>query len=216
MSEAVMASASSLSMADLAQVGVGGMAIRAKAGDVLFRPGDDCHGFIALRSGVIRVGLTSAAGRELVLYRVRPGDICLQNLRCLTEHQAYAAEGVAETDIEAVLLAPNAFDRLMAEDAAFRAAVLVSVARRFTDFEGVVEALAFTGLPARLATALLAHADPSGVTRMTHEALATEIGSAREAVSRQLAVFAHDGLVNLERGSVTLVNKAGLERIGAT
>ncbi len=200
-------------MADLAARAPGAVVLKASAGDVLFRVDDACHGFIALRSGSLRVGLTSAAGRELVLYRVRPGEICLQTFSCLTRQGAYAAEGIAETDLDAVLIPPLAFDRLMSQDQAFRSVVLSSVASRFMDLEAMVETLAFTGLPARLAGALLANGAGSGVVRMTHEDLAAEIGSAREAVSRQLAAFAHADLVSLRRGQITLDNISGLERV---
>ncbi len=200
-------------MADLAARAPGAVVLKARAGDVLFRVDDICHGFIALRAGALRVGLTSAAGRELVLYRVRPGEICLQTFICLARQGAYAAEGIAETDLDAVLIPPNAFDRLMSEDPAFRSAVLTSVASRFMDLEAMVETLAFTGLPARLAGALLTHVAGAGVVRMTHEELASEIGSAREAVSRQLAAFVQADLVSLRRGQITLDDISGLERL---
>jgi CRP/FNR family transcriptional regulator len=96
-------------MAELAGRAAGAAVLKAKAGDVLFRPDDECRGFIALRSGALRVGLTSPAGRELVLYRVKPGEICLQTFSCLAENRSYAAEGVAETGIDAVLLPPRGF-----------------------------------------------------------------------------------------------------------
>ncbi len=47
-------------------------------GAVLFRPEDPCQGFVLVRSGSIKVSLTAENGREIVLYRVRPGEICLQ------------------------------------------------------------------------------------------------------------------------------------------
>lgn len=201
-------------MAAIAATAPGAAPIRAPAGQVLFRPDDPCHGFVAVRRGSIRVGLTSAGGRELLLYRVRPGQICLQTFACLVEGRRYAAEGVVEADVEGVLLPPAAFDRLMTDSAAFRGAVLGSVARRFGDLEGVVQALAFTGLPARLAAALVAHAT-DGMVSLTHEALATEIGSAREAVSRQLAQLAREGLVAQTRGQIRLIDRRALERLAA-
>ena len=93
-------------MAVIAANAPGAIPIRAGAGDVLFRPGDPCRGFIALRTGAIRVGLTSASGREILLYRVRPGDICLQTFACLVQDRSYAAEGVAESELDALLLPP--------------------------------------------------------------------------------------------------------------
>lgn len=202
-------------LADIAAA-AGAQPVRALAGAVLFRPDDACKGFLALRSGVIRVGLSSMAGREIVLYRVRPGEICLQTFSCLAESRVYAAEGVAEEAIEAHLLAPDAFNRLLSENAAFRAAVLTSIAERFSDYERVVETLAFTGLDTRLAGALLRMADAKAMVHATHEALASEIGSAREAVSRQLGLFARNGLVALTRGCVALKDCDALSRLAQT
>lgn len=187
--------------------------MRAGSGDVLFRPDDPCQGFITLRRGTIRVTLTSSAGREIVLYRVRPGEICLQTFSCLLENKHYAAEGVAEEEVEALLVPPRVFDQLMVESEAFRTAVLGSVAARFSDFEQVVETLAFTGLDARVASALLRLADAVGMVSATHEALASEIGSAREAVSRQLGLFARQGLVTLARGRVEIKRRDALSRL---
>lgn len=198
-------------LADLARA-ARGLPMRAGAGTVLFRPDDECKGFIALRAGVIRVGLTSQGGREIVLYRVRPGDICLQTFSCLAEGRVYAAEGVAEEEIEAYLLSPQMFDTLLQSDAQFRRLVLASIASRFGEYENVVEMLAFEGLEARLAEALLRFADGSDLVHMTHEALAAEVGSVREAVSRQLGMFARMGVVALSRGQIAILARGALKR----
>ena len=81
----------------------GSSPLRVPAGTVLFRPQEPCRGFLALHTGTIKVSLTSASGREIVLYRVHPGEICLQTFACLAQDQTYAAEGVAEEDVEGVL-----------------------------------------------------------------------------------------------------------------
>ncbi len=205
----------STTLADIA-LAAGAAPVRAPAGAVLFRPEEACKGFIALSAGVIRVGLTSAGGREIVLYRVGPGEICLQTFSCLVEGRTYAAEGVAEEAVEGCLLSPEAFDALLGDSAPFRRAVLASVAERFGDYEQIVEALAFTGLQTRVAAALLRLAAPDGAARVTHEALATEIGSAREAVSRQLGLFARAGLVSLSRGRIDLMQPGALRRLAET
>lgn len=191
----------------------GAQSIRAHAGEVLFRASDPCRGFIVLTQGAIKVVLASALGREVVLYRVRPGEVCLQTFSCLVHDSAYAAEGVAEEEVEALLLPPSLFDRLMQESAPFRAAVLGSIAQRFADFEQVIETLAFSGLGQRVAAALLRLADAQGVVHATHEALAAEIGSAREAVSRQLGLFARQELVTLARGRVRIERRDPLSRL---
>ena len=187
--------------------------MRAGVGDRLFRSGDPCPGFLALERGSIKVTISSASGREIVLYRVQPGEICLQTFTCLVQHRAYGAEGVVEEAIEALLIPPGAFDQLMINDTAFRSAVMNSVAERFVDFERTVEALAFTGLEQRVATALVRLIDGDGLARVTHEDLAIENGSAREAVSRLLSTMAKQGILALSRGRVQVLRRAALQRL---
>ena len=185
------------------------------AGTVLFRPDDACSGFVVLREGSIRVSLTSAGGREIVLYRVRPGEICLQTFTCLAEGRTYSAEGIAETELKGEVIPPGEYDRRMANDPDFRRTVFTAVAHRFADFEHLVEQLASASIEARLAEALLALAGHGSEVNMTHDALASEIGSAREVVSRQLSRFERSGLVALARGKVTLLARGALERKAA-
>ncbi len=204
------------SLARIAAAAPGAQRVSARAGEVLFRPNDPCRGFIALTRGAIKVALTSPGGREIVLYRVHPGEICLQTFSCLVQSRPYAAEGVAEEEVEAFLIPPTGFQRLMQESEPFRAAVLSSVAGRFADFEQVVETLAFSGLEQRVASVLLRLAGADDAVHATHEALAAEIGSAREAVSRQLGLLARQGYVALARGRVEIKRRDALTRLAET
>lgn len=181
----------------------------------VFAPGDPCPGFLELKEGTIRVSLTSASGREVVLYRVRPGDVCLQTFSCLINRSAYRAEGLAETDISGAILPPALFHRRLAGDESFRAGVFASVAQRFGDFEQLVEDVALTGFDARLARVLLRLRDAENRVTATHEQLAVETASGRAFVSRRLAEFGRNGLVVAGRGFIDLADMDGLERIAA-
>jgi CRP/FNR family transcriptional regulator len=161
------------------------------------------------------VSLAAENGREVVLYRVQPGDVCLQTFSCLINHTTYRAEGVAETDLSGTLLPPEQFHTRMAEDPDFRADILGSVARRFGDFEQLVEDVALIGFDARLARTLLRLRDTDDRVTATHEQLATETASGRAFVSRRLAEFARAGLVAPGRGWIDLSDIRGLERIAA-
>lgn len=188
-------------------------AFNAAAGSVLFRPGDPCPGLIRLQSGTIRVSLTSPGRREVVLYRVRPGELCLQTFSCLAEGVAYSAEGIAETDLSGTILPPAAFRRRLAEDAAFRDSVLAAIARRFHDFETLVEEVALSDFETRLARSLLRLAEAGAEIRVTHEALAAETASGRAFVSRRLADFAARGLIATARGRIRILDRDRLARI---
>lgn len=183
------------------------------AGAVLFRAGDECAGFVVVKSGCIRVSLVSAGGREIVLYRVRPGEVCLQTFGCLVEGRRYQAEGTVEADLAGELIPAAEFNKRITSDGEFRQQLLGAVARRFADFEQVVETLAFAGLEQRVAQAILRLSEGRGEVHATHEQIAVEIGSAREAVSRQLAQMARNGLVATHRGAIELLDRNGLLRL---
>jgi len=185
--------------------------LRVSQGTALFHPGQECAGFVVVHEGTVRVSLVGENGREIVLYRVAPGDICLQTFGCLVQGTSYGAQGIAETDLAIEIIPPAQFQQRVANDPAFRQSLFAAVAHRFADLEQLVEDVALTGIPARLARALLRMADAQGLVHATQEVLATEIGSAREVVSRQLAAFARGGLIAVGRGEIRLLTRAGLE-----
>ncbi|MFP4127197.1 MAG: Crp/Fnr family transcriptional regulator [Alphaproteobacteria bacterium] len=184
----------------------------AAAGTILFRPGDVCPGYILLGDGRIRVALVGASGREATLYRVGPGELCVQTFQCLVAHIPYTAFGTAESDLDGVMLRQGDFERRLAASDAFRGFLLSQVARRFQSLTQVVELTAFTPIPVRLAAALLSRAEGDAVA-LTHAALAADIGTAREVVSRQLERFAKSGLVALDRHRIRLLDRRRLRRV---
>lgn len=186
----------------------------ARAGDVLFQPGSACPGFLVLDRGTIRVSLTAANGREVVLYRVTAGTVCLQTFTCLVEDRHYSAEGVVEEDVEGELIPAGDFRRRLAEDDGFRVLVFDGVAHRFTEYQRLVEEVALTGFDARLARVLM-RLEVGGFVTATHAALAAETASGRAFVSRRLAEFARGGVVVQEKGGVRITDRRALERIAA-
>lgn len=189
-----------------------GQVLHAKAGTVLFDDESPCQAFPMLVEGVIRVSKTGANGRELQLYRVVPGESCILTSSCLLGHVAYNARGVAETDMVAVTLPQPVFSRLVSEHEPFRNYVFALFAERIAELMQLVEAVAFQRLDQRLAALLLGKGK---VVHTTHQALADELGSVREIVSRLLKSFAEQGLVSLAREQVEIVDAAGLRRVAA-
>jgi CRP/FNR family transcriptional regulator, anaerobic regulatory protein len=187
----------------------------AKQGQSIFKPGQDCPGFLELKKGAIRVMLTGASGREVVLYRVHPGEVCLQTFSCLVDGTAYGAEGIIEADVEAELIPAAQFRKRMEDDSVFRQKVLSSVALRFSEYQQLVEDVALTGFDARLAKALLRLADPDGTVHATHAALAAETASGRAYVTRRLAAMAQKGIVEQLSDGIAIKDKRALEQIAA-
>lgn len=184
--------------------------VRLPAGTMVFAPGQAADHLLLMLQGTVRVSQLSESGREIVLYRVEAGDSCVMTTACLIADQEYPAEGMAETDIEAVAIPRAVFDDLAARSAEFRAFVFRAYAQRITDLFRIIDEVAFGRIDIRLAQRLLALAGEGGELRITHQQLATELGTAREVVSRQLQEFQRRGWIAQSRGAVTIRDRAAL------
>ncbi len=180
------------------------------AGTVMFDENQPCQGFPLLLSGVIRVIKASANGRELQLYRVCPGESCILTSSCLLGHAHYHARGVVEQDVELVALPPSAFRTLLSQCEPFRDYIFSLFSERLTDLMQLVSAVAFQKLDQRLAALLIAKPSP---IHITHQALADELGSVREIVSRLLKNFTDAGWVRLGREQIEVVDAPALKKL---
>jgi len=177
-----------------------------KQGSVLFRDGDACNGYVLVVSGAIRVQKVDPQGHEIVLYRVEEGQSCMLTTTCLLANQHYPAEGVAETDVDLILLPLDAFDSALSESPSFRQFVMANIGQRIFDLMLLLEDVAFGRKDVRLAAFLLKNTTQNGdVLELTHRQLAVELGTAREVVSRLIKDFERKGLVSLGRNKVTIL-----------
>ena len=187
--------------------------IHMKQGDQVFGPSNVPDSLLFLYDGRIRVSQSSENGREIVLYRVEAGDSCVLTTACMLAEEAYNAEGIAETDVTVVVLPKAAFDRLATEESTFRNFVFSAYSRRFIDLLRVVDDVAFGRIDVRLAERLLSLGDGMKEIRKTHQELASELGTAREVISRVLNDFHKRDLIEQSRGVISFKNKAGLSAI---
>jgi CRP/FNR family transcriptional regulator, anaerobic regulatory protein len=179
------------------------------ADTMLFDEGAPCQGFPLVLSGEVQVTRGAANGRQLELYRVAPGELCLVSASCLFSQQPLGAHGHTLGPTELLLLAPHGFDRWCAH-AAFRQFVFGVFARRLADLVALAEAVSFQRLDQRLAHALLGH---GSTVRSTHQALADELGTVREIVSRLLSRFERAGWVALGRERIDILQPQALRNL---
>jgi CRP/FNR family transcriptional regulator len=185
---------------------------KAPAGTPMFDEHSPCSGFPLVLAGSIRVLQRYPNGRELQLYRVKPGESCLLSGSCLLGHSNYVASGIAETEVELLILPPALFQALIAEDESFRRHVFEVFGERLAALMQVVEAIAYQKLDQRLAALLVGRTTDSEI-HATHQALADDLGSVREIVSRLLRSFEDRGWVDLGRERVRIVDRAALENL---
>lgn len=187
--------------------------VRLAAGTTVFAAGQEAENLLFVLSGTVRVSQTSESGREVVLYRVEAGDSCIMTAACLMGDAPYLAEGIAESEIEAVAIPRGVFDDLAARSGAFRAFVFAAYAQRMLDLFHIVDDVAFGRVDIRLAQRLIALARGAEELHITHQQLAAELGTAREVISRQLQDFQRRGWITQARGVVRLADPDALTRL---
>lgn len=176
-----------------------GAAMSAPDGARLFAPGDPCANFLVVLRGAVRVSHVNESGRTMTLYRVGPGESCVVTTSCLLAGRDYQAWGHAEGAVEAAALPASRFLALMDGSAPFRALALRVFAARMVELVEAIDELLAGRVDLRLASFL---AERAPLVPLTHQAMAEELGSAREVVSRLLKEFERRGWVALERGAV--------------
>jgi CRP/FNR family transcriptional regulator len=195
----------------LAELGAAVAPIKVPPGRVLFSENTPCQGFPLVLDGEVKVSRSSADGRSLELYRVVPGELCLVSSSCLFRAQPLSANGVTTKASTLILIPPEIFRRWL-DTPAFRDEVLGLFAERMAELTSLIDAVAFHKLDRRLAAALLGHGPQLSVT---HQALANELGTVREIVTRLLRRFEREGWVRLGREEIQITNSPALRRLAA-
>jgi CRP/FNR family transcriptional regulator len=186
-------------------------AVEVPAGAVLFEEAAPCRGFPLVLQGEVRVARGSAQGRALELYRVGPGELCIVSASGLFGRTPLAAHGVATLPTRLLLLSPAGFEQWV-EHEPFRRFVFGVFGDRLSDLMSLAEAVAFQRLDQRLAATLLGHGQ---TVQTTHQALADELGTVREIVTRLLKRFERAGWVSLARERIELRDAAALRAMAA-
>jgi CRP/FNR family transcriptional regulator, anaerobic regulatory protein len=184
-------------------------------GQRAFRAGDSATNYVFVKTGSLRVGVTSEEGRDIVLYRVQPGETCVLTTSALMSGQPYEAEAQAETETEAIVLPKVIFEELMTISPGFRQHVFASFGERLHTLLALVQEVTVRHLDRRLARLLL-HLQTNGLVKATHHELAQELHSVREVVTRLLHDFAERDWIALSRGRIELKDVSALGHLAQT
>ena len=180
----------------------------------VFRTGNSCSNYLLVLAGSVVVRIITASGRAALLYRVRPGNACILTTSCLLGRNDYPVEGVTEQATTALAVPSPVFHEALDHSTFFRNFVFCEFAQRLSGVIARMEELLVGDIDGMLAKALLSTGSQGPVNK-THQELAVDIGSAREVVSRHLKRFEDRGWVRLGRGTVAIVDGAGLRKLAA-
>lgn len=189
----------------------------AKAGTLLHNGEADCVGLLVVNKGQLRAYILSDEGREITIYRLFERDMCLFSASCMLNDIQFDIFIEAETDVEFWLIPTMVYKGIMDSSAAVANYTNQILSSRFSDVMWLMEQVLWKSFDKRLATFLITESDlaASDTIEMTHEKIASHLGTAREVVTRMLKYFQTEGMVKLSRGTVELTNKARLEALAA-
>ena len=188
--------------------------VRHAEGAALFRRGDPGEGLLIVLDGLVRLHLSTEAGRELTLGLVGPGEPLGEI--ALIDGGPRSADATALTPVRALLLRHADAAAIIASDAAVAGALLRTLAARLRRTTDQTEAVGLRGLPERVAIALLqlAAADPSGLVRLSQGQIASLVAATRPKVNAVLAEFRARGLVEPARAGLRVMDAEALRALG--
>lgn len=179
-----------------------------EAGAVIMDQNQNCSGVIFVLSGIIKILKISDDGREMTLYRIGRGETCVLTVACLlgTGDVPFPVSAYAEQDSSAVLVPVETFRKLFYESPSVQKFIFSSMSAKFYSVLGLLESVTFKRTSDRLMDFLITKtAGGTYPLYATHEAIASELGTAREVVSRLLKDLENNGIVKLSRGKILLL-----------
>ncbi len=185
------------------------------ANTVMFSENMECKHLMLVVEGTVRVFKDSDEGREMTLYRVEPGELCIHNLNNLVNGMPYPIMAQAETSVRGLVISRSEFHNTMSKSDGFRNYVLRSLTERLANMVNLVSGLAFDRLDLRIACWLQTQFERNcgRPIAITHSDLGHELGTTREMVSRILKDFEHKRCIKLSRGSIHLNCKHTLKLV---
>lgn len=189
--------------------------IEYHAGDGVYSGGTQCLGMMTVLDGILRTYLLSDEGKEVTIYRLREGDVCVLAASCMLSAITFDVEMEAQTDTRILLVPVWLLSKLQEENVYVENFIYKEAAKRFSDVIEALQQMMFMSLTQRVASFLLDESAKQNTSSifMTHEEIAKIIGSAREAVSRILKQMAKNGYISLNRGEIKIEEKARLYQL---
>jgi CRP/FNR family transcriptional regulator len=186
--------------------------VNLKVGSPICDQGMQCQHLALIVSGTARVYKLGESGREITLYRLGQGESCILTASCIVSGSPFPAFAVCEEAIEALTIHPAKVRQWTDEFPIWRSYLFSLISDRLGDVISVIEEIAFRRVDRRLADYLLQRASSDGRRniKITHQAIASDLGTSREVISRILKDFEHQGLIAVSRGQLQISDPEGL------
>ena len=178
--------------------------------------GNRCTGVILVRSGSLRLYINSEDGKEITLYRIFPGEMCMLSASCVLEQITFDVFVDSEENSECVVVGGCAYEDVSRRIPEVKIFALETALTSFSDVMWVMQQILFMSMDKRLAIFLNDETAKNGsdTVRLTHEQIAKYMGSAREVVTRMLKYFALEGIITSSRSDgIKIIDRKKLKAL---
>ena len=169
-------------------------------GTLLFYQGDVCENILWLTHGEVRLYTQSDTIEDITLYNLKAGEQCIVNTASLFSNTAAIASAQTLTNIEGFVISSQSVKELTRLSDVYQSYLFSLYQLRFEELTELINDIKFKRLDTRIIEWL--NKQPQNMIEITHEQLATELGSARVVVSRLLKELEQKGIVTLHRGKI--------------
>ena len=177
-------------------------------GQIMIGDNTRCSGIPMVMKGRLRLFRISEKGREMTIYRIGQGELCILAGVCAMGNTEYDFSIEAEADSVIANIPADTFKELIYRSDPFRTYVFNALAQRLILSIETIEMLIFNSIEERIMAYLQRYANAEGIVKTTHEKMAVELGSSREVITRQLKTMSDRGLLELRRGRIILKSVA--------
>lgn len=204
-----------LSENDRRLIAAAGLKSSFEKGETILSREKECNGLIVVESGQLRAFFELEDGKELTLYRLLAGDICILSASCVLKNITFEVTLEVEKSGSVYFIPAALLGSLSERESAVKQFTMELVSERFSEVMWVMEQMVTKNMGQRVAAFLLEQTNLEGsqILTITHDTIAKNLGTAREVVSRVLKYMENDGVIELSRGKITITQAKKLQEI---
>ncbi len=168
----------------------------------------ECNGLVVVRDGQLRAFYVTEDGKEITLYRLLAGDVCILSASCVLKNITFEVTLEAERASDLYFIPTSVLSDLSGNTPAVKEFTADLLAERFSEVMWVMEQMVSKNMGQRVAAFLLDQSSLEGskMLAITHETIARNLGTAREVISRVLKYLEGEGLIRLSRGRIEILD----------
>ena len=182
--------------------------VSVKEGDSIIKIGEFIKSTPLISKGLLKIVRQDDDGNEILLYYLDGGNTCVMTVTCCMKQEKSKIKAIAEIDTHLLLVPFHYMDEWMRNFRSWRNFILQTYSARFEEMLSALDSVAFESLDNRLLKYLSdrEHALNTQEFHITHQQIAQELNSSREAVSRLLKKLENSGHIQLGRNKIKLIN----------